>query len=43
MKTISLIAAWLFISLCLGWGVLKSAQKCVPLFTQGAVVKTAQK
>jgi hypothetical protein len=35
MKTPKLIAAWLFVGLCLGWGVLKSAQKSLPLFTQG--------
>lgn len=34
MKTLQLALAWLFIGLCLGWGVLKSAKKCVPLFTQ---------
>jgi hypothetical protein len=32
MKTIRLLAAWLFIGSALGWGVFKSAQKCLPLF-----------
>lgn len=35
MKTMQLVVTWLYIGLCLGWGVLKSAQKSVPLFTQG--------
>ena len=32
MKTIKLLLVWLWVVLPLGWGVLKSAQKSVPLF-----------
>ena len=32
MKTIKLLLVWLWVVIPLGWGVLKSAQKSVPLF-----------
>lgn len=36
MKSLSLIIAWIWISLPLGWGVYKSVQKSVPLFQKPA-------
>lgn len=35
-----LLFAWLFVSVALGWGVLKSARKAAPLFqSHPAVVR----
>lgn len=28
-----LIIAWLFVSACLGWGMVRSVQQAMPLFT----------
>jgi hypothetical protein len=36
MKSLTLIIAWIWITLPLGWGVYKSVQKSVPLFKQPA-------
>ncbi len=33
MKTIKLIIVWLWVALPLGWGVMKSVQKALPLIT----------
>jgi hypothetical protein len=30
---VKLIVAWLFVGLCLGWGLVKSIQQAGPLFT----------
>ncbi len=40
MKSISLVIAWAWISLPLGWGVYQSVQKSLPLFgVEAAAVK----
>jgi hypothetical protein len=33
MKQIKLILVWLWVAVPLGWGVMKSVQKAMPLFT----------
>lgn len=39
MKTISLLIAWTWITLPLGWGVYQSVNKSLPLFFSAAEVK----
>jgi hypothetical protein len=39
---VKLILAWLFVGIPLGWGVVKSVQQALPLFT-GAKVATTTK
>ena len=39
MKTVTLILAWTWVSLPLGWGVFKSVQKSAPLFISEAPAK----
>ena len=39
MKALSLLLAWTFIAVPLGWGVIKSVQKSLPLFGITAVAK----
>jgi len=34
MKTITLVIAWIWISVPLGWGVYQSVQKSMPLFSE---------
>jgi hypothetical protein len=36
MKKLTLILAWTWITLPLGWGVYKSVQKSLPLFSGSA-------
>jgi hypothetical protein len=33
MKTITLIIAWAWVALPLGWGIYQSVQKSLPLFS----------
>jgi len=39
---VKLIVAWLFVGIPLGWGVVKSLQQALPLFT-GAKVEAKAK
>jgi hypothetical protein len=39
MKILTLLLAWTFVTLPLGWGVIKSVQKSLPLFGITAVAK----
>ncbi len=39
MKTISLLIAWTWIALPLGWGVYQSVNKSLPLFFSATEVK----
>ena len=39
MKTLSLVIAWTWVALPLGWGVYQSVQKSLPLFGGGARVR----
>ena len=40
MKEIKLIIVWLWVALPLGWGVMKSVQKAMPLFTGNGAAST---
>lgn len=39
MKALTLLLAWTWITVPLGWGVIKSVQKSLPLFGITAVAK----
>lgn len=39
MKTVTLIIAWTWVCLPLGWGVFKSVKKSAPLFISETPVK----
>ena len=39
---VKLILAWLFVGIPLGWGVVKSVQQALPLFTGAKVVTTTK-
>ena len=39
MNKLRILVVWLWVLIPLGWGVMKSVQKALPLFTQTTAVK----
>lgn len=40
MKALKLVIVWLWVALPLGWGVMKSVKKAMPLFTGNGAALT---